>query len=347
MEIANLLSWYQHHQRPLPFRISPTPYGIWISEVMLQQTQMETVLRYYDSFLKKFPDVKTLAHAPLDAVLTEIQGLGYYRRFRLLHQGANHILKYHQGVFPKTYEAVMAIPGIGRYTAGAIMAIAFNQPYPATDGNVIRVLSRYFGIKDDMRMPKSFKKIDALHAQLVQQTDPRTYVQAVMELGALVCRPLQPQCEICPLQHGCVAFQKNQTNIIPLIGKKPPKKNREWQTLVIQKGHKILLKKNTDNLLKDLYLLPQWESKLEAVELWLQKQAFSPITLVPIKTFKHVFTHQTWWMEGYHLKIKQGNDLTGLWVDINALHTVAIPEAHQKILREVFPQFQKAKLYNK
>lgn len=343
MNFASLLTWYQGQQRPLPFRLKPTPYGIWVSEVMLQQTQMETVLRYYGSFIKKFPDIKTLANASLDDVLTEIQGLGYYRRFRLLHEGAKHILQNHQGEFPQTYGDVLAIPGVGRYTAGAIMAIAFNQPFPATDGNVIRVLSRFYGIQDNMRLPKSVNQIDRIHGQLVQKTNPRQYVQAIMELGALVCRPVQPKCDLCPLRQDCVAYQKQLTNTIPLITKKTMNKSREWQTLIIQKGNAILMRKNADNLLKGFYLLPQWESNEDVVEQWLKAKQFSPIRFKSPLPFKHVFTHQTWFMDVFHLHVSQGEDGEGEWIGLHALHTIPIPEAHQKILRRIFPQYQKAK----
>jgi A/G-specific adenine glycosylase len=347
MQTKQLETWFLQHQRNLPFRKNPTPYGIWVSEVMLQQTQMETVLRYYASFIKKFPSIQSLAKATLEQVLTEVQGLGYYRRFRLLHQGAQYILDKHAGEFPNQYEEVMNIPGVGAYTAGAIMAIAFNQPYPATDGNVIRVLSRLYGKKEDMRLASARKTIDHLHGDMVQQANPKIYIQAVMELGALVCRPVQPKCEICPLQSSCVAYKTKQINTIPFLSKIKTNKNREWQTMVIIKDKHLLLIKNQAELLKDLYLLPQWEESIEFVENLLNTNKFKPISLLNIKTYKHVFTHQTWLMDVYQLKVKQGKFDQGVWVHQDELNQIPIPEAHQKIIREIFPQFRKAKLYNK
>jgi A/G-specific adenine glycosylase len=346
MQIKRLETWFLNHQRPLPFRQHPTPYGIWVSEVMLQQTQMETVLRYYPSFMKRFPSIHSLAQATQEQVLTEVQGLGYYRRFRLLHQGAQYILEKHHGGFPNQYKDVINIPGVGAYTAGAIMAIAFNQPYPATDGNVIRVLSRFYGKKEDMRLASSRKVIDDLHGQLVKKAHPNIYIQAVMELGALVCRPVQPRCEVCPLQSSCVAYQSKQTDVIPVLSKIKKTKTREWQTLVIVKDKHVLMIKNKVELLKDMYLLPQWEVSLDGVENLLNINQFKPTSLLKIKTYKHIFTHQTWLMDVYQLKVKQGTLDQGVWIHQDELQHIPIPEAHQKIIRDIFPQYQKAKLYN-
>ncbi|MGA0097146.1 MAG: A/G-specific adenine glycosylase [Bacilli bacterium] len=342
LELLN--RWYDQHHRLLPFREKPSPYGIWVSEVMLQQTQMETVLRYYASFMNIFPTIASLAKAPLEKVLTEVQGLGYYRRFRLLHQGAQYIMANHDGVFPKTYEEVIAIPGVGAYTAGAIMAIAFHQPYPATDGNVIRVLSRFYGIQADMRLPKSRKQIDQLHGELVKQTKPETYIQAVMELGALVCRPINPQCEQCPLQSHCLAFRQKLTDRIPYISKKPQTKTIEWQTALVIKDNHILFVKNETNLLKDFYLLPQTQDNHFGT--WLTSQAFHPIQPQDTTLFKHVFTHQTWLMTCSVFKVKKESITNGVWVPMANLHRFPIPEAHQKIIRHYVPEYRKQKVYN-
>jgi A/G-specific adenine glycosylase len=343
MNLPHLLQWFEKHQRDLPFRNHPTPYGIWISEVMLQQTQMETVLKYYTSFLKRFPNIRSLANASLEEVLTEVQGLGYYRRFRLMHEGAKYILDHHQGQFPSTYESVMAIPGVGLYTAGAIMAIAYNQPYPATDGNVIRVLSRYYGVKKDMRLPASKLHINDLHQKLVRQTNPRNYIQAVMELGALVCRPVKPACETCPLQKDCYAFQNGKPEELPIITKTTKVKIKEWKTFMILQGDKILMRKNKTNLLKDFYLLPQWEVKIEEVEEWLINHHFKPVHLGNPQAFQHQFTHQIWMMDVYQLKVKSGLDNEGEWIALQSLNSIPIPEAHKKVIRKYFPQYLKSK----
>jgi A/G-specific adenine glycosylase len=253
------------------------------------------------------------------------------------------LMTHHKGEFPNTYQEVIAIPGIGAYTAGAIMAIAFNQPYPATDGNVIRVLSRYYGLEDDMALLKSRNKINQIHQDLVNQTTPRIYIQAVMELGALICRPHQADCKRCPLNRGCHAYKENKVDALPVINKKIKQSIKEWQTFIIVKGNQLLLRKSQENLLKNFYLLPQWDKPIDWIENWFTENHFSPILIKNQKIYKHVFTHLTWFMETHIIKVEKGIDPSGEWFDIHSLDLIPIPEAHQKILREIFPQFRKAK----
>jgi A/G-specific adenine glycosylase len=338
MNTSLLESWYLRHQRPLPFRQKPSAYAIWVSEVMLQQTQMETVLNYFPKFIEAFPTIDRLAEASLEAILNLVQGIGYYRRFRLLHAGAIYLSQHHQSQLPTTYEAWLEVPGVGTYTAGAIMAIAYNQPHAATDGNVIRVLSRFYGIHDDMRLPKSRQKINTLHQQLVEKANPRIYIQAVMELGALVCRPVQPKCDVCPLKTQCQAFQKEQVNQLPVISRLKEKKNRYWQTLVLTKNQQLYLLKNTETLLQDMYLLPQWEGDIDRLENWLDTHQCSPKQMQHQGMFKHIFTHQQWMMDVYRLNIKRDRLLEGIWVPLDQLRQLPIPEAHRKIIRDMFPR---------
>jgi A/G-specific adenine glycosylase len=188
--------------------------------------------------------------------------------------------------------------------------------------------------------------IDDLHGQLVKQSNPNIYIQAVMELGALVCRPVQPRCDVCPLKSACVAYQTNQTDVIPFLSQIKTNKNREWQTLVLVKDKRLLMMKNKTELLKDMYLLPQWEESIDVVENLLHTSEFKPISLMKIKTYKHVFTHQTWLMDVYQAKIKEGTLEQGVWIHQDELNQIPIPEAHQKIIRDIFPQYHTAKLYN-
>ena len=167
--IHELETWYQTHQRDLPFRHTKDAYAIWVSEVMLQQTQMDTMLPYYERFMNEFPTVDHLAKASLEHVLTIVQGIGYYRRFKLMHQGAKYIVEMYQGTIPNQYDHVRSIPGVGDYTAGAIMSIAFHAPYAATDGNVIRVLSRYYGISTNLTLQKERKSLHAIHKHFHDQ----------------------------------------------------------------------------------------------------------------------------------------------------------------------------------
>jgi len=181
MAYLRLFNWYQANKRDLPFRHTDNPYHIWVSEVMLQQTQVDTMLPYYESFLKVYPTIQTLADAQIEDVLRLVQGIGYYRRFRLLHKGAKYVIEHYGGKVPDDYFKVLKIPGIGAYTAGAIMSIAFHKPYPATDDNVIRVLSRVKMLEDDFRLEKNRKKLNKMNKELIEASgDPYLYTQSMM-----------------------------------------------------------------------------------------------------------------------------------------------------------------------
>jgi A/G-specific adenine glycosylase len=330
--------WFDIHKRPLAFRESNDPYYIWVSEVMLQQTQVETMLPYYKKFITLYPSIESLASAPLESVLTSLQGIGYYRRFRLMHQGAIYIVEKFKSKFPITYEDVLSIPGVGQYTAGAIMSIAYNQPYAATDGNVFRVVSRLYGIEGDLTKSVAKKKIEQLNQSIVETGRPSIITPALMELGALVCRPLSPKCEECPVQPLCKAFKENKTNSIPFVKPKKTAKNVEFTTLIITDGKRIILTKNKETLLQEMYLLPQ--TKTEDYSAILSKYSIIAHSVDEIGLIKHTFTHQQWWMQGIVIRVKNLNHQEAiLW---NDLTKIPIPEAHKKVLK-AFIKFDKEK----
>lgn len=263
-----LLSWYDSHRRKLPWRERPSPYRTWISEIMLQQTQVATVLPYYERFLKRFPDAASLARASEAQVLRLWAGLGYYSRARNLHKAAKLIVARHAGRFPDKPEAILELPGIGRYTAGAILSIAFQKPFPVLDGNVMRVFSRLFGIRGDIKNSRIQKKMWNLAGNLMgklnqspDSTDvrvnkgknsdclgrPGDWNQALMELGALVCQPDSPLCDQCPLNDDCVAFKRGLQDRLPetFPGKKTVRLN--WTCLWIENDGKVLLHKRADS----------------------------------------------------------------------------------------------------
>ena len=320
MNVLNLETWFKKHQRDLPFRHTQDPYTIWVSEVMLQQTQMETVLPYFRRFMERFPTLQSLATSSLETVLTLVQGMGYYRRFKLLHQGALYILEQHQGKFPTTYEDVSKIPGVGEYTAGAIMSIAYNQPYAATDGNVLRVLSRLYGIEENIALPKEKKQIHILHQQNVEKSTPRIYTQAVMELGALICRPSQPKCKQCPLQQECYAYLNQKTDLLPKIERKQTMEERFFQTFWLVRDGKLAFVQSQGPLLEGMYLLPQ-----------IEKNTFShsPKELF----FRHQFSHQRWHMHLFEVNEIQPQKLQ--WIPLDKLDTIPIPQAHKKIVKHM------------
>src|SRR5215212_5496516 len=205
---ADLLNWYDAHAADLPFRRTHDPYRIWLSEIMLQQTQVTTVIPYFERFLARFPTVESLAAAPLDDVLKLWEGLGYYSRARNLHRAAQHIVTDHGAHFPTTAIELQALPGIGRYTAGAIASIAYNEPVAVLDGNVMRVLTRLYDIADDIAAPATQKRLWTLAESLVPPDHPGNFNQAMMELGRTICKPRQPLCAACPVSAHCLAFQR-------------------------------------------------------------------------------------------------------------------------------------------
>ncbi len=219
-----LLSWYRQHRRALPWRARPNeprdPYRIWLSEIMLQQTRIAAVLPYYQRFLEKFPDVAALARAPQHEVLRLWSGLGYYSRARNLHAAARQIVAHHGGEFPRSLDAALALPGIGRYTAAAVLSIAYDVPLAVLDGNVARVLARVFAIRGDLRIPRRWRQLTATADRLLSHATPGDWNQALMELGETVCAPQNPRCAECPIATHCRARARNLTRKIPVPRRK-------------------------------------------------------------------------------------------------------------------------------
>jgi A/G-specific adenine glycosylase len=211
-----ILAWYDGAKRDLPWRKTRDPYRVWLSEVMLQQTRVETVIPYFERFLSRFPTVEVLAEAPLDDVLTLWSGLGYYRRARMLHEAARQIAG---GPFPRTVESLRAIKGIGAYTAGAVASIAYDQPAPLVDGNVARVLARVFAVEEDVKSGKGLARIWKIAGELVGER-PGDWNQALMELGATICVPREPRCLLCPARARCAAYEQGRTDELPRLAKK-------------------------------------------------------------------------------------------------------------------------------
>lgn len=214
--LEQLISWFKENQRPLPWRATYDPYLVWVSEVMLQQTQVETALPYFERFVREFPSIHQLAGASDEQVLALWAGLGYYRRARNLMAAARLVVQDHGGRLPDNYDELIELPGVGRYMAGAILSIAFNKPYPIVDGNVRRVLSRWYGWTEDLPKPLW----DAA-TRIAEEAEPRLVNQALMELGATVCSFKSPRCLICPVQSSCVAFRTGMQEKIPPIKKRP------------------------------------------------------------------------------------------------------------------------------
>jgi A/G-specific adenine glycosylase len=245
-----LLRWYDKHRRDLPWRRTSDPYAIWIAETMLQQTQVATVAPYYERFLRELPTVHALHRAPLGKVLALWSGLGYYRRAENLKRSAREMVRKYGGQLPGDHGALLALPGIGRYTAGALMSIAFQKSFPAIDGNAHRVLNRLFAPKDD-------KALWQAAALLVPRSRPGYFNQGLMELGATICLPKDPRCQRCPLGAHCAALAKGQRSKSLRIKKSPPTQEIEWPLAILRWNQKVLLRQRTDKgLLAGLWEFP-------------------------------------------------------------------------------------------
>lgn len=290
-----LLNWYKKHKRALPWRLSSDPYHIWISEIILQQTRVAQGYDYYLNFIKKFPDIKTLANAKEEEVLKIWEGLGYYSRARNIHFSARLIVQERGGVFPDTYKSLLHLKGIGPYTAAAIASICFKEPVPAIDGNAYRFFARYFGIKTNIALSKAASEFFELALKFISKDHPGDFNQAVMEIGALICTPKIPKCNSCPLKSSCFAFLHGEVNHLPVKEKKLYKRERFFYYLHIRSPQGIWIKKRKkEDIWQGLYEFPCVESteKLSDDQIcksFLNKFSISGIFL---ESVTHKLTHQ-------------------------------------------------------
>jgi len=284
-----LLEWYRDNARKLPWRDDPTPYHVWVSEIMLQQTRVAAVLDYYRRFMEEVPDIAALAALPEERLMKLWQGLGYYSRARNLQGAAKQIMEEHGGQFPSDYDAVRALRGVGDYTAGAICSIAFGQPVPAVDGNVLRVVARINGDEGDITTPATKKHITEALRQAIPLQAAGQFNQAMMELGATVCLPNgAPLCDRCPAKEFCTALRENTVDKLPV---KAPKKARRIEErtvwLIFRDGKVALRKRPAKGLLAGLWEYPNELSSTPPPELKLKAHEFGC-------TAKHIFTHIEW-----------------------------------------------------
>ncbi|WP_203256124.1 A/G-specific adenine glycosylase [Hyunsoonleella ulvae] len=264
MSFSNILiNWYSDNKRNLPWRKTKDPYFIWLSEIILQQTQVKQGLPYYEAFVSQFPTVFDLAKAEESEVLKLWQGLGYYSRARNLHFTAKYIVDELNGEFPNTYKGLLQLKGVGDYTASAIASICFDEPAAVVDGNVYRVLSRYFGINTPINSTAGIKAFKALAQELIPKKDPATFNQAIMEFGATQCRPKNPDCMFCPFQDTCVAYNKGMIDTLPVKLKKLKVKQRYFNFLVFLSEDKqtILEKREGKGIWQNLYQFPLIETE--------------------------------------------------------------------------------------
>ncbi|SMO91302.1 A/G-specific adenine glycosylase [Gracilimonas mengyeensis] len=342
----NLLQWYQHHKREMPWRGELDPYKIWVSEIMLQQTRVDQATPYFQNFISLFPTVYDLADADQQQVLKAWEGLGYYSRARNLHTAAKTVVEEYNGKVPESYDEIIKLKGIGPYTAAAVTSIAFNAPNAVVDGNVIRVLCRYFGIEDDTRSSKTSRMIQEEADELIDPEHPGDFNQALMELGSEVCTPTNPDCENCPVQAGCIATKMSKTEVIPY---KSPAKKKPHHIIGVgivenEEGQVLIALRPEEAMLGGLWEFPGGKQKedetiSETVERELHEELGVEVKAYKeLMSLKHAYSHFSITMHAWFCKLVNGTPSPKesqeiKWVKTEELERYPFPKAN-KVLTE-------------
>lgn len=305
--VEPLLSWYQINKRELPWRADPSPYHIWVSEIMLQQTRVEAVKGYYARFLEVLPGIKDLAKCPQEKLLKLWEGLGYYNRVKNMQKAAQEIVEKYGGEIPEDYEKILELPGIGSYTAGAIASIAYKIPKPAVDGNVLRVIARITEEPEDILKQRTRKKIENMLEQIMPVRCPGEFNQSLMELGATVCVPNGPaRCHVCPVREFCLAKAHEKVVEYPRKAPKKARRIEEKTVLILQNGQEYAIhKRPAGGLLGGLYELPNLEGYRSREEILSHVESLGliPLHISGAGEAKHIFSHVEWRMKGYFIKV--------------------------------------------
>jgi A/G-specific adenine glycosylase len=342
---AKLLSWFdQHGRHDLPWQHPRTPYRVWISEIMLQQTQVKTVIPYFENFMREFPSLQHLANAHIDQVIRMWAGLGYYTRAKNLHRAAKQCIELHQGKLPENFDDILALPGIGRSTAGAILAQAHGLPFAIVDGNVRRTLARYYGLQGWPGLPAVDKQCWELSEKNLPKTRLADYTQAIMDFGATLCTRSKPGCLSCPLQKNCHAFQNNCTDQLP--AKKPRKAVpfRETQMLVLltQANEILLQRRPAKGVWSDMWSLPETSRSDEHVHLLHAHARHNNIEYAAeeLESFEHVFSHYrllitpfVWRSLQPRSKIRDGDQYR--WQALDQIDDIGLPTPVKKIIESI------------
>ncbi|WP_040490697.1 A/G-specific adenine glycosylase [Indibacter alkaliphilus] len=329
--VNTLLDWYPKHKRDLPWRNTKDPYIIWLSEIILQQTRVAQGLPYFEKFLENYPKVQDLAYAPIEEIMRHWQGLGYYSRARNLHQCAQIVVDKYQGEFPDSYQELKKLKGIGSYTAAAIASFAFDEPVAVVDGNVFRLLSRYFGISTDIASSAGKREFESLANELVPPNSPGTFNQAIMEFGSLQCTPKSPDCTECPLKEGCFAHKERLVDALPVKINKVKVKERFFQYFHIECGnHSVVKERTKGDIWQGLYDFPMKESaskkEFEAAGLELPfglKNFVTPIVYESSHIYKHILTHQRIFANFVKFVVEPDqSEMLKAWTEKNNFHLI-------------------------
>ena len=349
----DLLMWYHHEKRELPWRQSTDPYRVWVSEIMLQQTQVVTVIPYFNRFMEWFPTIQNLAEAPEDKLLKAWEGLGYYSRVRNMQHAAKEIVNEFKGGMPENIQDILSLKGIGPYTGGAIASIAFSLPEPAIDGNVMRVYSRLFCLSEDIALAKTRKVFDTYVRQTMSKTQPGDFNQALMDLGATICTPTKPSCATCPVNQYCAAKKTDTITQFPVKKKKEKAKPVYYIASIYrnQMGAFLLEKRPSDGLLADMWTFPMTEISKQAYDdlsLITKKDEKSDLVAEQLSLYKepsseknilgevtHIFSHRKW-----HIIVAEESEsfshnesaLQQEWVYMDNFSQYVFPKPQQKMV---------------
>ncbi len=340
-----LLHWFADHERDLPWRQTYEPYHVWISEIMLQQTQMDRVVSYFSRFIRRFPDIRSLAQAQEDELLKMWEGLGYYSRARNLHKAAK-VVAAQGGVLPESYQQLMQLPGIGPYTASAIMAIAFNKPYTVLDANVERLFARLLDLAKPVKEKESITLIRSQVEGLLPADQPRAFNQALMEFGALVCKPGVPNCGVCPFQEGCQALQAGTVGQRPVLPKRKETILINMACGLVRRQGKLLIQKRcADDVWANLWEFPggrlkEGESPEQAVvREYLEETELQVAPTGKIATVQHTYMHYRVTLHGFFCDLLPDQGEPALhaaqearWVEAEELANYAFPSGHRKLI---------------
>ncbi len=341
-----IINWYEKNKRDLPWRETKDPYFIWISEIILQQTRVNQGLPYYYKFIDRFPSIQHFAKASEDEILSTWKGLGYYSRARNMHATAKHLVENFQGTFPNKYDELIKLKGIGNYTASAIASFCFNEITPVIDGNVVRVISRVYGINGNVDNTDFKKKIFNVVSKHILTDNPAQFNQAIMEFGALQCVPTNPNCSICPFQKSCIAYGLNKVKNYPPKKQKINKKHRYFEYVIMEHGSKIFLKKRAKkdiwNGLYEPYLM-EYQTQKDDDEVknhvvdWVSVFSKNFKIYNPSDIIKHVLSHQLlhirfWPIQIEAIHTKTSDIKEGTWIEKNELELLGLPVVIQKYL---------------
>lgn len=336
MDIEVLREWFTEEKRDFPWRKNPSPYAVWISEVMLQQTQASVVIPYFERWMTRFPTIVALANAKEEEIIKIWEGLGYYSRARNLHRAAHYLLEHHAGELPKSYEQLIEVKGIGPYTAAAILSFAFHQKAPAVDGNVARVMARLFCIEADICALSTQKKLRELTYSILPDHEPWVVMEGLIELGATICKK-SPECEECPLQRSCEGFQSGKAEQLPNRGKKSKVELLiRFVPVIRHEDYYLVQKRKEGKVMAGLYEFPYFEGKKIALKFLEEKFGIKLSLKGKLTEVRHTFTCYRAHLFPVLLEAEQRNALQDHeWVSKEKMKDLAFSSGHRRILQQI------------